>query len=80
MAAPIFQRPPIHEVLILAPIKHGLSHLSLLDVACLGSKSPNFGLVEHVVLLDAGEHLLDSGVVCGLEHDSGLSVIHLVYA
>ena len=53
----------VHEVLILASVKHGLSHLGLLDVASFGSEAADFGLVEHVVFLDAGEDLLDARVV-----------------
>lgn len=75
-----------HEV----AIEHRLSHLHLLiashfvwaTVVAAGAKAANPGLIKYLVLIsltvDIGKHVVDSWIICWLEHDSGMRWIHFV--
>jgi hypothetical protein len=72
-----------HEV----AVEHRLSHLligvvELGFLASLNPKPTHSSLVEHLLGLLAyiRQHLMDSGVICGLEHDAGLCCVHLIDA
>lgn len=69
-------------------IEHGLPHLCLLlglskFLALVDSKAANSGLIKHlflVHLIDIRKHFMDSWIICGLEHYTGVSSIHFVNA
>ena len=86
-------RPQLgHEIIILSvvatttAVEHGLSHLlfivyrcgdllhngETLSIVCRGSKSSNSRLVH------LGQHLVDPGVIGGLQHNSLMGGVHFI--
>ena len=69
-----------HEI----SVEHSLPHLLLISLSLsqfiitLCVESSNSCLVEHLLLLDIGEHLMNPGVIGALQHYSILGSIHLV--
>ena len=67
-----------HEI----TIEHSLSHLGILLVIALlltlCIESTYSCLVEHLLLLDVWQHLVDTRIICGLKHDASLCCIHFI--
>ena len=72
----------IHEV----SINHGISHLDMvvlwkLTVVSLGVEASDFCLVHWVLFsLNVWKHVVDSGIVSRLKHDSIVSCVHFINA
>lgn len=77
-----------HEV----SIEHCLPHLHLLigrhfvgsTVVATGAKATNPCLIENLVVLISltvhiGKHVVNSRIICWLQHDASVSCVHLIY-
>lgn len=72
----------VHEISIC----HSVSHLNLVVLRKFASitrslESTDFSLIENVwFALNCWKHVVDSGIVCGLKHDTIMSCIHFIDA
>jgi len=71
----------IHEISIV----HSVSHLDVIilrkfTVITGCSEATHFCLVENSLLfsLNVGKHVMDSGIVCRLKHDTVVSCVHFI--